>query len=42
MGTLRRVERWWWTGPIGHAVGGLLDLAQAWVRYLTLRRRRRP
>jgi hypothetical protein len=30
---LRRVERWLWTGPLGHLAGGALDFAQALVYY---------
>ncbi|HEV3046900.1 MAG TPA: hypothetical protein VGY13_06010 [Solirubrobacteraceae bacterium] len=34
----RRAETWIWTGPLGHLVGGSLDLLAALVRY----RRARP
>jgi len=34
----RRLETWLWTGPIGHLVGGGLDLLQALIAY---RRKRR-
>jgi hypothetical protein len=34
----RRLETWLWTGPIGHFVGGGLDLLQALIAY---RRKRR-
>jgi hypothetical protein len=27
--TTRRVETWLWTGPLGHLLGGALDVAQA-------------
>jgi hypothetical protein len=33
-----RLETWLWTGPVGHFVGGALDLLQALVAY---RRKRR-
>jgi hypothetical protein len=32
------MEAWLWTGPLGHLVGGALDLLQALVSY---RRKRR-
>jgi hypothetical protein len=35
---LRRLETWLWTGPVGHFVGGALDLLQALLAY---RRKRR-
>jgi hypothetical protein len=35
----RRLERWLWTGPIGHLVGGALDFAQALAHYARERRR---
>ncbi|MFZ1156026.1 MAG: hypothetical protein WAN93_14100 [Solirubrobacteraceae bacterium] len=34
----RSIERWLWTGPIGHLVGGGLDFAEALARYLRARR----
>jgi hypothetical protein len=34
----RRLETWLWTGPLGHLVGGALDLLQALIAY---RRKRR-
>jgi hypothetical protein len=34
----RRLETWLWTGPIGHLVGGALDLLTALLAY---RRKRR-
>jgi hypothetical protein len=37
MRALRRTERWLWTGPVGHLVGGGLDFAVAWGRYLRVR-----
>ncbi|HUN77716.1 MAG TPA: hypothetical protein VMU32_02230 [Solirubrobacteraceae bacterium] len=40
---LRRLERWLWTGPVGHLVGGALDFAGALAHYRRARRRaRRP
>jgi uncharacterized membrane-anchored protein len=29
----RRWEAWLWTGPLGHLLGGGLDLAGAFARY---------
>jgi hypothetical protein len=29
----RRFEAWVWTGPLGHLVGGALDLGEALARY---------
>ncbi|HEV2975238.1 MAG TPA: hypothetical protein VGX69_09635 [Solirubrobacteraceae bacterium] len=29
----RRVESWLWTGPVGHLLGGALDVAEALVRH---------
>jgi hypothetical protein len=29
----RRFETWVWTGPLGHLVGGALDLGEALARY---------
>ncbi|HTB71262.1 MAG TPA: hypothetical protein VK707_09800 [Solirubrobacteraceae bacterium] len=29
----RRLESWLWTGPVGHLLGGALDLGEALVRY---------
>jgi hypothetical protein len=38
----RRLEAWLWTGPLGHLVGGALDVAQALGAYkLRVRRERR-
>jgi hypothetical protein len=37
----RRLETWLWTGPLGHLVGGGLDLARALARYLLARARGR-
>lgn len=34
---IRRWERWLWTGPVGHLVGGGLDFAQALARYVRAR-----
>jgi hypothetical protein len=34
----RRLETWLWTGPLGHLLGGALDLLQALIAY---RRKRR-
>lgn len=31
--TIRRLETWLWTGPIGHLAGGTLDFTQALARY---------
>ena len=44
MRVLRRAERWWWTGPLGHLVGVGADFTQELARYVRLRlaaRRRR-
>ena len=32
-----RAEAWLWTGPLGHLVGGLLDLSGALIRYALAR-----
>jgi hypothetical protein len=37
----RRFERWLWTGPIGHFVGGGIDFAQALAHYLRTRAAKR-
>jgi hypothetical protein len=37
----RRLETWLWTGPLGHLVGGGLDLVRALTRYLLARARGR-
>jgi hypothetical protein len=29
----RRLETWLWTGPLGHLVGGALDLGEALLRH---------
>jgi hypothetical protein len=34
-----RVERWLWTGPIGHLAGGTLDVLEALARHLLARAR---
>jgi hypothetical protein len=34
----RRLETWLWTGPVGHFVGGALDLLQALASYQRNRR----
>jgi hypothetical protein len=34
---MRQLERWLWTGPVGHLIGGLLDFAQALVHYVRAR-----
>jgi len=34
-----RAEAWLWTGPLGHLVGGLLDLSGALIRYALARTR---
>lgn len=42
---MRRIERWLWTGPLGHLVGVGADVTQALVRYARQRlvaRRQRP
>jgi hypothetical protein len=36
---LHRLERWLWTGPAGHLLGGTLDFLLALLRYLRIRRR---
>jgi hypothetical protein len=36
----RRAETRLWTGPVGHFVGGAIDLAQALLRYARSRARR--
>jgi hypothetical protein len=36
----RRVEARLWTGPVGHLLGGSLDIAVALARYQLLARRR--
>jgi hypothetical protein len=38
----RRAEAWLWTGPLGHLLGGSLDLLGALARYLLARARGRP
>ncbi|HEU0249680.1 MAG TPA: hypothetical protein VFR48_03050 [Solirubrobacteraceae bacterium] len=35
--TARHLETWLWTGPIGHLLGGALDLAEALLRYYRTR-----
>jgi len=30
---LRALETWLWTGPLGHLVGGALDVGEALVRH---------
>jgi len=37
----RRAEAWLWTGPLGHLLGGALDLAGALARYAVSRARGR-
>jgi hypothetical protein len=37
----RRLERWLWTGPVGHLVGGALDFAGALAHYRRAQRRAR-
>jgi hypothetical protein len=39
MKRLRRLERWLWTGPVGHFVGVGIDSAEAYLRYRRARRR---
>jgi hypothetical protein len=36
-----RLERWLWTGPVGHLIGGGLDLIEAYTRYAISRLRKR-
>ena len=38
---IRGLERWLWTGPVGHLVGGVLDFLGALWRYLISRARER-
>jgi len=33
-----RLETWLWTGPVGHLLGGLLDVAQGLFVYLRKRK----
>ncbi|MGH2834574.1 MAG: hypothetical protein ACRDKD_00070 [Solirubrobacteraceae bacterium] len=35
--TTHRLERWLWTGPVGHLLGGALDLTEALLRYYRTR-----
>ncbi|MGO8906475.1 MAG: hypothetical protein ACLQMH_12750 [Solirubrobacteraceae bacterium] len=37
----RRVERWLWTGPVSHLVGGALDFIVALAGHLLARARGR-
>ncbi|HTR72567.1 MAG TPA: hypothetical protein VMG80_03150 [Solirubrobacteraceae bacterium] len=39
--SIRGLETWLWTGPIGHLVGGALDFGYALARYLLARVRSR-
>jgi hypothetical protein len=42
---LRTIEAWLWTGPVGHLLGGALDVLEALARYAIsrlLRRLRTP
>ncbi len=34
----RRLETWLWTGPVGHLLGGGLDVVQGVFAYLKARR----
>jgi hypothetical protein len=34
MSARRRLETWFWTGPLGHLLGGGFDFVQALSRYL--------
>jgi hypothetical protein len=34
-----RAEAWLWTGPLGHLLGGLLDLSGALIGYAIARSR---
>jgi hypothetical protein len=36
--TLRRLEAWFWTGPLGHLLGGLIDFSVLLGRALWARR----
>ncbi|MFI4989682.1 MAG: hypothetical protein ACHQHO_02035 [Solirubrobacterales bacterium] len=33
----RRLETWLWTGPVGHLLGGGLDVAEGMLSYLRTR-----
>jgi len=33
----RRFETWLWTGPVGHLLGGALDVTQGLIGYLRAR-----
>jgi uncharacterized membrane-anchored protein len=35
----RRFETWLWTGPVGHLLGGTLDVAQALIVYVRKRKK---
>jgi len=37
----RRIEAWLWTGPVGHLLGGALDVCEALLLYGLLPRLRR-
>jgi hypothetical protein len=37
----RAVEAWLWTGPLGHLLGGTLDVCAALMRHALLARLRR-
>jgi hypothetical protein len=37
----RRAEAWLWTGPLGHLLGGALDVSGALARYALARVRGR-
>ncbi|HXP98455.1 MAG TPA: hypothetical protein VN845_00150 [Solirubrobacteraceae bacterium] len=37
-GRIAQLERWLWTGPVGHLIGGSLDFAQALTHYVRARR----
>jgi hypothetical protein len=39
--THRRLETWFWTGPLGHLLGGGLDFVRALAGYLLARSRAR-
>lgn len=34
-----RLETWFWTGPVGHLLGGAFDFAEALLRYYRNRSR---
>jgi len=34
----KRLETWLWTGPVGHLLGGGLDVAQGLLAYIRTRK----